>query len=264
LIGKNVDDSFEVQATFGDAHARPELRGKSATFHVSVKDIKERVLPSVDDEFAKDVGAFQTIVELRADVHTRLEKMLKDRADAAVAEQIVAKLNEKNPIDLPPSLVEQQCRMMEMAIVQNARRAGQRPTPEDLGTVHDQVHADAEKKVRAGLLMAAIAKKLSLEVGPADIQRGIEELASEAGKNIAKVRAEYADPQRRQMLLGMLLEDKVLTAIEKVAKIVTETEAASDAGGPQAATQPKSHATSPKGKDIKAEPEGEISAEARR
>jgi trigger factor len=264
LIGKNVDDSFEVQATFGDAHARPELRGKSATFHVNVKDIKERVLPAVDDEFAKDVGAFLTLVELRADVHTRLEKMLKDRADAAVAEQIVAKLNEKNPIDLPPSLVEQQCRMMEMAIVQNARRAGQRPTPEDLGTVHEQVHADAEKKVRAGLLMAAIAKKLSLEVGPADIQRGIEELAGEAGKNIAKVRAEYADPQRRQMLLGMLLEDKVLTAIENVAKMVTETQAASDAGEPQAAAQPKSHATPPKGKDIKAESEGEISAEARR
>jgi len=265
LVGKNVDDSFEVEATFADVHARPELRGKSAVFHVNVKDIKERLLPAVDDELAKDVGAFETLVELRADVHTRLEKMLKDRADAAVAEQIVAKLNEKNPIDLPPSLVEQQCRIMEMAVLQNARRAGQRPTTQDLETVHAQVHADAEKKVRAGLLMAVIAKKLGLEVDANDIQRGIEELAGETGKNVAKVRAEYADPQRRQMLLGMLLEDKVLTAIEGVAKIVSETKGdVADAGAPQAASQSKGHATPPKGKDTKADSEAEISAEARR
>ncbi len=119
-----------------------------------MKDIKERVLPALDDEFAKDVGSFQTLVELRADVHTRLEKMLKDRAETALAEQIVEKLNEKNPLDVPPSLVEQQCRMMEMEILQNARRAGQRVTQEDFQKIHGQVHADAEKKVRAGLLMA--------------------------------------------------------------------------------------------------------------
>ena len=91
---------------------------------------------------------------------------------------------------------------------------GQRVTQEDMAKVHDQVHADAEKKVRAGLLMAAIAKKLGISVNDEDIQRGIQELAQETGKNVAKVRAEYNDPQRRQILIGMILEDKVLDAIE--------------------------------------------------
>jgi trigger factor len=81
------------------------------------------------------------------------------------------------------------------------------------------VHADAEKKVRAGLLMAAIARKLNLNVTDSDIQKGLEELAGETGKNIAKLRAEYSDPQHRQMLIGMILEDKVLNIIESKASI---------------------------------------------
>jgi len=221
LTGAKVDDQRDVEAKFADAHQRKELAGKTGAFHVHVKDLKQRVLPALDDEFAKDVGAFQTLVELRADVHSKLEKMLKDRAESALAEQIVEKLNEKNPMDVPPSLVEQQCRMMEMEILQNARRAGQRVNPDDFQKVHHQVHADAERKVRAGLLMAAIARKLELKVDDTDIQKGIEDLAAETGKNVAKVRAEYGDPQRRQILIGMILEDKVLDVIESKATIST-------------------------------------------
>jgi trigger factor len=152
-------------------------------------------------------------------VHTRLQKMMKDQSDTTVAEQIVDQLSTRNPIDVPPSLIEQQCRMMEMELLQNARRMGQRPSQEDFQKVHGQVHADAEKKVRAGLLMAAIARKLGITVDDKDIQKGLEELAVETGKNVAKVRAEYNDPQRRQILVGMILEDKVLDVIEGKATI---------------------------------------------
>ncbi len=219
LVGKAVDAEFDAVTTFPDSHPLEDFRGKSATFHVKLKDIKEKVLPALDDEFAKDVGNFQTLVELRADIHTKLEKMTKDRSDTVLAEQIVDQLGSKNPVPVPPSLVEQQCRMMEMELLQNARRMGQRPTQADFQRIHDQVHADSEKKVRAGLLMAAIATKLGIQVNDADIAKGIEELAVETGKNVAKVRAEYNDPQRRQILIGMILEDKVLDVIEAKTKI---------------------------------------------
>ncbi len=228
LVGRSVDDALDVTAAFPDTHAHAELRGKQGTFKVKVKDIKQRVLPDLDDELAKDVGSFQTLVELRADVHTRLQKMLKDRADTAVAEQIIDKLNEKNPLDVPPSLVEQQCRMMEAEFLQDARRMGRRPSQQDFDKVHALVHADAEKKVRAGLLMAAIAKKQSISVTDDDIRKAIEELAQETGKNVAKVRAEYSDPQRRNILIGMILEDKVLDLIEGKAA-VSEGQPARDA-----------------------------------
>jgi trigger factor len=225
LTGKKVDDALDVEAKLPETNPREELRGKPATFHVKIKDIKQKVLPALDDEFAKDVGQFQTLVELRADVHTRLQKVLKDRADTVVAEQIVDQLSAKNPLEVPPFLVEQQCRMMEYEILQNAQRMGQRPTKEDFQKVHERVHVDAEKKVRAGLLMAAIAKKLDIKVTDEDVQKGYEELARETGKNVAKVKAEYSDAQRRQIFLGMILEDKVLDVIESKAKI-TEGEPA--------------------------------------
>jgi trigger factor len=220
LVGRGVDDELDATAVLPAGHPRPELRSKAAAFHVKVKDVKQRVLPALDDEFAKDVGSFQTLVELRADIHTRLQKMLKDRADAVLAEQIVEKLSEKNSVDLPPSLVEQQCRLMELEVVQTARRLGkQPPTKDDLAKMHDVMHVGAEKKVRAGLIMAAIAKKQGMQVTEDDIRKGIEELASETGKNVAKVRAEYSDPQRKNILVGMILEDRVLNLIESKAVI---------------------------------------------
>jgi len=139
---------------------------------------------------------------------------------------------------VPPSLVEQQCRMMEMEIAQNARRSGQRVTKEDFATIHGQVHADAERKVRAGLLMAAIARKLALSVTDDDIQKGLAELAAESGKNVAKVRAEYGDPQRRQILIGMILEDKVLDIIEGKANIRVVESTSGQAAEPAAAAPP--------------------------
>jgi len=255
LVGVAVDDERDVAAVFPAGHTHKELAGKTGHFHVKVKDLKQRVLPALDDEFAKDVGSFQTLVELRADVHTRLEKMLEDRAKTRLAEQIIEKLNEKNPIDVPPSLVEQQCRMMEQELAQNARRAGQRVTADDFAKIHDQVHADARKKVRAGLLMAAIAKKLEIKVGEQDIQKALEELAAETGKNVAKVRAEYSDPQRRQILTGMIIEDRVLDAIEGKAKIHVGA-AAAPAGGAGASPEDtdKAEAASKK-KTKKKEPE---------
>jgi trigger factor len=231
LAGATLDGEIDIVAKLPETHPSRELAGKTVTFRVVIKDMKQRILPALDDELAKDVGTFETLVELRANVHTRLEKMLKDRAEAALAEQIVERLNEKNSLDLPPSLVEQQCRMMEMEILQNARRAGQRVTKEDFEKVHGRVHADAEKKVRAGLLMAAVARKLGLGVNDQDIQKGIEELAADSGKNVAKVRAEYNAPEQRQILIGMILEDKVLSVIESKANIRVGEAAADAASG---------------------------------
>jgi len=220
LTGKNVADKVEVTADFPDRHPREDFRGKKGTFAITVGEIKEKVLPTLDDEFAKDVGQFQTLVELRADVHTRLQKAAKDQIDTAIAEQIVEKLNESNPVEVPPSLVGQQCKLMEQQILQQARRAGQPITQEQWGTLHGAIHADAEKKVRAGLLMAHIARKLEIKVTDEDLEKGIAELAEETGKNVAKVRAEYREKSKRDILIGMILEDKILDLLEGKSKIV--------------------------------------------
>ena len=231
LTGANNGDEVTAEHVFPKEHPRDEFRDKTGKFTIKVTDVKERVAPTLDDEFAKDIG-FDTLVALRADVHTKLEKAHKDRSETAVAEQIVAKLNELNPCDVPPSLVEQQARIMEQEVVMSARRAGQRFTQEQAQTLHSAIVADAERKVRAGLLMAAIAKKNEFKVTDEDLEKGLAELAAETGKNVAKLRAEYREKSKRDILIGMILEDKILDFIEAKSKI-TEGEP------PVAATTPE-------------------------
>jgi trigger factor len=219
LMGKSTGEPVEAKVKFPESHSHAELKGKEGTFQVKITDLKERILPELDDEFAKDLGQFQTLVELRADVHTRLERVLKDQTEAALAQQMIHLLNEQNPLEVPPSLVEQQCRVLEQEVAMQARQMGRRMTAEALKGMHGAIHADAERKVRAGLLMAAIARKHEVKVTDQDVEEAYSELATQSGKNVAKVKAEYREAGRKEILMSMIIEDKVLDIIESRATI---------------------------------------------
>ncbi len=248
LTGKSAGDATTVELTFSEQHQRPDFRGKPARFQVTITDVKERVLPALDDELAKDSGTATTLVELRANIHSRLQATLKEQAETALAEQLVERLNVANPIDVPPTLVEQQCKMMENEVANQARRMGQRFTQEAAQQLHHRIHADAERKVRAGLLMAAIAKKQSFTVTDTDIEQGYVELAEQTGKNVAKVKAEYREKGKRDMLIGMILEDKILDFLESKSNI-------HDGPPPAAAEAPAAAAEAPA---AAAAPEAEV------
>ncbi|HEX4339342.1 MAG TPA: trigger factor [Polyangiaceae bacterium] len=217
LSGKKVGDTAIVEVDLGPTHPHPGLRGQRATFKFLVKEVKERVLPNVDDEFAKDLGDYETLDALKKEITGQVEKRLKEESDNAVAEELVKTLVEKNPIDVPPSLVQRQMQVAEQEVVQLARRQG-RPgaVPPELRA---RIQADSEMKVRAGLLMAEIAKKENIKIGDPEIEEGLKELAEQSGKNLAKLRAEYREAQKRETLIGMILENKVLDIIESKSKI---------------------------------------------
>jgi trigger factor len=218
LLGKSVGEQAEATVQMPDGHPHPKLAGKSAVFALSLKDLKERVLPEADDEFAKDVGDFETLEALKKDISGTLEKHSKEQSDNQVAEQLVLELVKANPVPLPPSLVERQMRVTEQEILQRARSQGQKAT--GVGDeLRSQIQQDSEVKVRAGLLMAEIAKKEGIQIGDAELEEGLKELAEQTGKNVAKLRVEYRDQRKREMLIGMILENKVLDIIEAKAKI---------------------------------------------
>lgn len=216
LVGMKPGDAKDVAITFSPQHTSPDLRGKDGVFHIVVRDIRERIYPDVDDELAKDCGE-DTLEALRASLRTKVEKELVQKANDAVAEQLVIELCKANPIPVPPSMVDQQAQLAERELLAAARRQGQRveATPE----FRARVRVDSEVKVRAGLLMAEIAKAKELKITEADIEKGYEDLAEQTGKNVAKVKAEHRDPKKREMLAGMILEDKILDIIEAAAKI---------------------------------------------
>lgn len=217
LVGLQVGATKDVVAALQANHPNPAYRGKDATFHISVKEVKERRLPAIDDDFAKDVGTFENLEKLKEDLKIKVQKSLEQQAEDSIAEQIVLALCAKNPIPVPPSLVEQQCRLMEQEYVQQARRQGQQVRVDE--ELHARVHADSEMKVRAGLLMAEIAQKSQIRITEDDIEKGLAELAEQMGKQVAKLRVEYRDQKKREILIGMILEDKILDIIEAKAKI---------------------------------------------
>ncbi len=221
VLEKKSGESATAEVAMGDAHPNLQLRGKTAQFKIEIKDLKERVLPDLDDEFAKDLGDFDGLAALREELSKDLEKRLIEQADNAVAEALVAKLVEANPIAIPPALVQQQNQLSEQEVLAQARARGQqvRGLPAEL---RESIQKDSETKVRAGLLMAEIAKKEALKIGDKEIEEGMTELAEQTGKNIAKIRAEYRDPKKREMLVGMILENKVLDIIQSKAKIEQE------------------------------------------
>jgi trigger factor len=109
-------------------------------------------------------------------------------------------------------------RLTEQEILTRARSQGQRVN--GLGDeLRGKLVEDSEIKVRAGLLMAEIAKKEGIQIGNEEIENGLKELAEQTGQNLAKLRVQYKDQRKREMLIGMILENKVLDIIEAKAKI---------------------------------------------
>ena len=218
LLGKRAGEQVSAEVDMPAEHRHPKLRGKRVRFKISLRAIKVRILPALDDEFAKDVGDFATLDLLKDNIREQLTKAEKERVENSVAEQLVADLVKANPIAVPSSLVEQQAKITEQEILQRARSMGN--SPQGLGDqLQAQVRAESEMKVRAGLLMAAIAKSSGINIGDKEIEDGIAELAEQTGKNVAKLRAEYREKQKRDMLIGMILENKVLDLIEAKAHI---------------------------------------------
>jgi trigger factor len=215
LVGMEAGATKEVVGKFPDNHPMASIKGKDATFVIELVELKERVLPEVDDDFAKDCD-HDDLAALKKSLREKIEAKLKQEADEDVARQLVAKLCEKNPIPVPPSLVQQQARMTQRELQMLAQMTGQRL---DDPAMQDRLRIDAETKVRAGLLMAEIAKEKEVKVTDDDLEKGYHELAEQTGKNVARLKAEYRDRQKREMLIGMILEDKILDLMESSAKI---------------------------------------------
>ncbi len=217
-LGMKVGEEKEVKGPFPDNHPNEQLRGVETSFHITLKELKKRVLPEVDDEFAKDLE-HDDLAAMKTALTEQIAERHKQKAEEDVARALVAQLCEKNPIPVPPSLVQQQQQMAQRELMMLAQMTGQNPNDPAL---IERMKTDAETKVRAGLLMAEIAKAKDVQVTDEDLEKGYEELATQTGKNVARLKVEYRDKQKRDMLIGMILEDKVLDLMEGAAKIAEE------------------------------------------
>jgi trigger factor len=231
LLGANVGEEKLVAVKFADDHGNAGLRGKTTDFRIQVKEIKERLLPELDDEFAKDCGAFQTLLELRLDIRKRLEEHAKVRSDGALRDLVIERLVDKNPVPVPPSLIEQEEQRMVQEFAQFLSMTGQTTTPLS-EQMHKTMHGRAERKVRAAILLGEIARREQFKVEPEEIEKKLAEIAERTGKHVAKVRVDYAG-ERREQLVSDILEGKLLDYLLAKATIVDAPATPPEAAAPE-------------------------------
>ena len=206
LQGVSVGETREVNMTFPEDYGHEPLRGKPAVFKITTTDIQEKILPAIDDDFARDLE-HESVAAMRAKIRADLEANAKRRSDALVREAVVEKLIDTNPVPVPPSLVERQQRQMIGELMRFQQQFGdQMPFGDEL---FSGLRERAERKVRAGLLFGAVATQQALEVTDADVEGELAKIAEQSGKHIAKVRVDYTG-ERRDGLRMQILENKLL------------------------------------------------------
>ncbi len=216
LIGAEIGQKKAITVARDKEEANAELAGKVVVFDVTVKEIKERKLPAIDDELAKDVGDYASLADLKAKVRGRLEEANKTASDRALRDQAIEKLVEKNTIPVPPSLLDQQLRAMLQEFLQLMQMMGQKPQLNP--ALVDDMKPRAESKVRAALLLGELSRKASISVSPEEIEAKLKELADKSGKHIAKLRVEYQG-EKREQLETQILEDKLIKHLLDGSKI---------------------------------------------
>jgi trigger factor len=216
--------------TFPEDYGQKTLAGKPATFRVSLKEIKEKVLPKLDDEFAKGFGA-DSLAELREQLESSYRNQETSRIDNDLRERLVRELIERNPLEIPAAMIAKQLEYMYANIVNRMRSQGL--TPEMLGlnpqTFSERYRETAVDQVRGTLLLEAIGTQEGIAAEESEIEERLEEIAKMANAPVDMVKKYYAGEEAREGLLNQITEEKVVRFLLDKAKITEVPKAALEA-----------------------------------
>ncbi|MBI3621759.1 MAG: trigger factor, partial [Nitrospirae bacterium] len=215
ILGRRAGEQSEARLPLGE-ETKPEWRGKEARFAVAVREVKRKVLPTVDEELAKDAGA-ASLAELKEKIRVELERQRRQEAEAAQKQALVKLLIERQQFTVPQSMVDRELDRIYHR-VHPSNQAGQgkdpEPSPEQLQTFRSTYESLAVERVKATLLLEAIAADAGLSVTEEEVGEEIRTLAGQM---------KLAPEQLRRLLMrqdGTLeqirrkaLEEKTLTLL---------------------------------------------------
>ncbi|MGH9253300.1 MAG: trigger factor, partial [Vicinamibacterales bacterium] len=192
LIGLHEGDARTFSITFPESYPVADLAGTEQTYSVKVKGLRRRVLPDLDDEFAKDLGAFESLSALRDRVRQDLEEEAQDSARRHVRAELFRQLSQRVPFDLPPSLVEREMdrRLEEFARQLMAQNVDPRKAGIDWAQFREAQREPARNAVASALALDEIARREQITVSAQDVDKEIEQLATRAGRTPAALRAQ--------------------------------------------------------------------------
>ena len=219
LEGGKVSEKKEFDYAFPADYRVEEVKGKTAKFVATVKAIKAKKTPALDDAFAVTMGA-KTIDELTTKTRSDLERAAKATAWRDERENIYKALIEKNAFELPKAMIERAVDSMLEGALRNLSRQGIDPRMLNLNwdSLRDDMRPRAEVDVRGALLTEAIAKQENMTASDEDVVAQMQEMADDAGMPLAAVQKQFRDSESLAVLKNRAVEAKVVALIKQHAK----------------------------------------------
>jgi trigger factor len=212
LVGMKSGDTKNIEVQFPDNYV-PELAGKKANFEVTVKEVKQKVVPELNDEFAKDVDEnCETLEDLRKVIKDDLEEEAEQIAKEQLYDKIIEKLVEENPFDVPETIVSEQAgRLADQAFQQYRYMYG--VNPEQIGLNKEQMKEEfkerAELQVKSAIILNKLAEIEEISVSDEEIEEKIKELAGKLKKDVEEYKKELEQQGGKEGLRNNILTDKI-------------------------------------------------------
>lgn len=247
ILGMQRGETKAIPVQFPENHPEKTLAGKEALFTVTVKEIKEKRLPALDDELAKDLGV-DSLEALRQGIRTSLQKADQEETQKEVEDQIIEHLLRHNAIPLPPTLVAHRVETLLTRMEETVRPRSQTRTvtDEQRAQWREHLHPEAERQVRLSFLLRAIAEAEHLEVTEEEWRATVE--ASVAAHPDQRESVERSFAERRERVTAALREQKIFQFLKDHAKIIIEKPAAGATAEPP---QPPASAQGEKPKGLR-------------
>ncbi|MDY0292181.1 MAG: trigger factor [Desulfuromonadaceae bacterium] len=220
LVGMKRGEEGEVTVTFPEEYGSDTLAGKDATFKVSIKEIKAKVVPELTDELAQEFGA-DSVEDLRAKIGENYAKQEKHRIEEDLKERLMAQLVERNPIEVPESMVERQLDFMHQNITGRLKSQGMSLAMMGLNdeAFRTMYRDTAVKQVQGSLLLEGVGSAENISVDAGEIDTRLEEIAEMANAPLEEVKKYYSSEEARKGLLAQIEEEKVITYLLGQAEI---------------------------------------------
>lgn len=220
LIGQKIGEEVEVNVTFPDQYQAEELQGKPALFKVTVKEIKVKELPEMDDDFAQDVSDFDTIAEYKADLEKKLLEGKEDALKREKEEDVVTKIIENATMEIPEPMIDAQVRQMTQEFAQRIQSQGLSMeqymqftglTPDKM---IEELKPQALKRIQSRLVLEAVVAAENIEASEEDVQKEMENMASMYQMEVDKLKDLIGEEEKKQIAMDL--------AVQKAAEYVVD------------------------------------------
>ncbi len=218
LVGQNRGSRSSLQVTYPDDYGNPSLAGKTAEFEVDILDLRQKELPPLDDDFARDHGRSESLADLRSRIRADLERQANERAEAAVRESIIDQLLSRHTFEVPESLVARRSDAMLASL--DVRLPEGVEQDRALDGLRQQLRPRAERDVRAELILDALAEREGFSVVDDALNAEVDAMAAREGQAPERVRAFYDRPEARAALRARMIRQRALEHVLGAAKIV--------------------------------------------